>query len=178
MLPTPAGPPQAVNSTTTNTSPPPNTTQPNITTSPSYAPTPTRHSYPAPTRGATPDNAAPMTSLYLVQTPHNPNPQHIYHLRSRLTTPTCTRRNHSRLLWAILTGIAAPTATHNSFSDLPINPRVPSTSPNIHSGHCSASCASPPALHQSPPTTHLWSNLLSRPNTNRIGTPTSTHPNL
>ena len=119
-----------------------------------------------------------MASPHLVQTPHNHNLQHTYHLRSRTTTPTHTRRNHSRSLRAILTGIATPTATYNSSADLPINPRVPRTTPSIHSGHCSASSTSLPAPHQSQPTTRLWSNPISRPNTNHTGAPTRTHPNL
>ena len=41
-------------------------------------------------------------------------------------------------------GIAAPNTIHNSFSILPINPRVPSATPNILFPHCSAGCASPP----------------------------------
>ena len=56
---------------------------------------------------------------------------------------TRTRCNHSRLLQAILSSIAAPTAIYNSFASLPINPEVPSTTPNIHSSSCSASPASP-----------------------------------
>ena len=155
MLPTPNGPPWPANSTKTNTSPPPHTTQPIGNTTLSYTPTTARHSHPAPTRGATSDNADPMTSPHLVQTPHNHNPPRTYHLRSRYTASTHTRHNHSRSLQAIFTGISAPAVTCYSFSGLTINPRVPLTGPNIHSGYCLASRASPPAPHQSPPTTHL-----------------------
>ena len=75
-------------------------------------------------------------------------------------------------------GIAAPIATHNSFADLLINPRVPFATNSNHSLHHSAGDASPPISHKSPPTTHLCGKLMHCPKASCNSATSSTYPNL